>query len=169
MQEGKRKGARAQAEKEEKVRKIETARVPVHVRIERCAVQRQADYRPRLGEVKRSILKDASIWTLHAPLLGYEGTTFQQLRSRLRFVYLEEFAAIHRGHNHSSQEDGDIIVDIRLKLSAHDPGMIINEQNWQEALALLAAQQRPCSHLGKVYEKARLSTIVASFTCPQST
>jgi hypothetical protein len=166
MQEGERKGARARSDNEMKARKMEIARVPVHVKIQHCAIERQSGGRPRVGKVKASIMKDASIWTLHAPLLGYEGTTYQRLRSRLRAVYLEEFAAMHGGHNHPSDGKGDIMVDIRLKLSADDTGRLINEQNWQEALALLAAQQLPGAHLGKLLVKAHVATIVASFGCP---
>jgi hypothetical protein len=149
-----------------KARNMEIARVSVHVKMKHCAIERASGGRPRVGKVKASIMKDASIWTLHAPLLGYEGTTFQQLRSRLRVVYLDEFAAMHRGHNHPSEEKGDLMVDIRLKLSAADTGRLINEQNWQEALALLAAQQLPGVHMGKLFVKARVATIVASFGCP---
>jgi hypothetical protein len=69
----------------------------------------------RVGKAKRAVTNEMFVQTLHAPLQGIEGTTYEQVCERVKEIYQREFAAIHRGQVHPSGEDGEVMMgDLRL-------------------------------------------------------
>lgn len=145
----------------------------MHLKVEHCAVQRDPGNVLRVGQVKKSVVvSNQSISTLHAPFSGsesLEGTSFKMLRSALRRIYniaLRESA--HRGHEHPSQKDGDIIMgDVRFQLAPGDEERVLSEQSWNEAMALLMCQQQFLPQNGGIKRKEWVATFVAGFTCPR--
>jgi hypothetical protein len=68
--------------------------VPVYLKTEHCGYQRFAMDGLRVGKAKRAVTSEMFVQTLHAPLQGIEGTTYEQVCERMKEIYQREFAAI---------------------------------------------------------------------------
>ena len=148
---------------------MRVANVPVYLKIEHCGYQRSAVDGLRIGKSLRAVTKEMFVQTLHAPLQGIEGTTYAQVCERMKEIYQRVFAAIHRGHVHPSQKDGEIITgDLRLVSFPGYPEKIFGKNGWQEALMMVALSQRYHPLLDQdVNLKHKTATFVMSFTCPR--
>ena len=157
------------AQDSERERRIRIATVPVHLKIEHCTYERSSKDGCRIGQAKRSVINEMFVQTLHAPLQGFEGTIYEQVRDRMKEIYELEFAAAHRGHVHPSQEDGEVIMgELRLVEFPGYPEKIFLKNGWQEALMTLTQTQRYYPLLDQdVQKKHKTATFVMSFTCPR--
>ena len=157
------------AQDSERERKMRVANVPVYLKIEHCGYQRSAVDGLRIGKALRAVTKEMFVQTLHAPLQGIEGTTYEQVCEQIKEIYQREFTAMHHGHVHPSRQDGEIITgDLRLVPFPGCSERIFGKNGWQEALMILALSQRYHPLLDQdVRQKHKTATFVMSFTCPR--
>ena len=157
------------------LKRNEIATFPIYLKVEHCAAQVGPGNTIQPGVVKESATSEKfSLSTLHDPFNGedsIEADSFEDLRSCLKHAYKLwcKESDRHRGYNDPSPEDGDIIMsDTRLQLTSVDPGRVVNEQNWHEALAVITCRQMQLNGCGSKFPgMTRFATFTASFTCPR--
>jgi hypothetical protein len=159
----------------EVLKKNEIAAFLVYLKIEYCAAQLGSENSIQPGAVRQSATSEKYlVCTLQHPFNGedsIESDSFEDLHSHFQYAYglWTKEDEQHRGHDHPSPKDSDIIMgEMRLQLTSVDPGKVLNEQNWHEALALTTSRQMQLNGSSKVLGKTWFATLTTSLTCPKS-